>query len=83
VDKEKTPFNKEDFRMNRLSKPEDQPDFIKGYNAFLDGKAKDKNPYQNWMRKGAGMKTIYWNMGWEKAEKDAALLVLNPKLDIF
>ena len=52
--------------FNRLAKPEDQPEFKQGYEAYFQNKEKSENPYKNWLRKGAEMKKIYWDMGWEE-----------------
>jgi len=51
-----------------LARPETQKEFKQGYDAFLLNKEKDENPYANWMRKGAEIKVIYWDMGWDAAK---------------
>ena len=48
-----------------LSRPEDQKEYHQGWEACFNNKGKAQNPYRNWMRKGAEIKKIYWDMGWD------------------
>jgi hypothetical protein len=49
--------------MNRLGKPQDQPDYQKGVSDRKSGKDISDNPYKDWMTKSASMKKIYWDLG--------------------
>jgi len=51
--------------MNRLGKPEDQPVWTEGYEAYLNGRT--KNPFENLSIRFQSQK-IYWDMGWESAK---------------
>lgn len=55
--------------MNRLGKPNDQQEYIQGWEACFNNEGKDENPYKNWFSKNAEIKKIYWDMGWDACRK--------------
>ena len=51
---------------HKLGKPETQKEYQLGLDDYFNNKAKEDNPFKDWLTKSSEIKRIYWDMGWER-----------------